>query len=179
MNLPKEWWNYFICFDVESMGLHGPAFAVGAVVYKNGIEIESFFARAKDFQILHSIDEEDFTWIHKNVLPYLESATHSDDWKMRDDFWKLWIKHSTQGAVMVADVAWPVEANFLSRCVFHKSERKWKGPYPLIDAASVFAILGEPPQSDRLEDELPVHHPVSDARRSARKLLEVIRTRRQ
>lgn len=179
MNLPKEWWNYFICFDVESIGLHGQGLAVGAVVFKDGIEIDSFFARAKRFKVPHSVDHEDFTWLNKNVLPHLDPPTHDYDWDMKETFWELWIKHRDEGAVLVADVAWPVETRFLNHCVHqYLIERKWKGPYPLIDVASIFAVLGEPPQSDRLEDELPVHHPVADARRSARKLLAVLRDRK-
>jgi hypothetical protein len=181
MNLPKDWWNYFICFDVESMGLHGPAFAVGAVVFKDGIEIETLFARTKDFYSIR-FDQEDFSWVNENVLPNLEPPTHDSGLGMEDALWELWIRHSAEGAVLVADVIWPVEAKFLSDIINpYKGnfvERKWKGPYPLIDVASIFAALGEPPQTDRLEDELPVHHPVSDARRSARKLLAVLRDRK-
>lgn len=178
-SLPKEWWDYFICLDVESMGLHGPWFAVGAVVYKDGIEIEKFFGRVKDINLVGTLTE-DVLWVAQNVLPHLPEPTH-DEFDLREDFWKLWRKHDKQGAVMVADVAWPVEGYFLNTLVRYspnKSKRQWKAPYPLIDAASIFAVLGEPPQTNRLEDELPVHHPVADARRSARKLLEVIRTRR-
>jgi hypothetical protein len=67
-----------------------------------------------------------------------------------------------------------VEANFLSACVrLNHAEREWQGPYPLHDLASVLLALGADALAvtERLPDELPAHHPLMDARQSARQLV--------
>ena len=78
----------------------------------------------------------------------------------------------------MADCAWPVEANFLSACVkLNHKEREWQGPYPLHDLASVLLALGADALAvtERLPDELPAHHPLMDARQSARQLVACLK----
>lgn len=97
---------------------------------------------------------------------------------LRNTFWHEWRRWADVGAVLVADCAWPVEANFLSACVRQNhAEREWRGPYPLHDLASVMLARGRNPlaPNDRLPDELPAHHPLHDARQSARLLIEALR----
>ena len=59
----------------------------------------------------------------------------------------------------------------------HK-EREWQGPYPLHDLASVILALGGNALelTERLPDELPAHHPLMDARQSARQLVACLKT---
>jgi hypothetical protein len=97
---------------------------------------------------------------------------------MLNTFWHEWRHWADQGAVLVADCAWPVEARFLSDCVkLNHGEREWEGPYPLHDLASVFLALGIDPLrlTERQPDELPAHHPLMDARQSARQLVAALK----
>jgi len=81
-----------------------------------------------------------------------------------------------KGAVLAADVPWPVEARFLAQCIDDEPGRKWDGPYPLIDIASVRLAAGLDPLAsvERLAEELPQHDPLCDARQSGRLLVEAI-----
>jgi hypothetical protein len=65
-----------------------------------------------------------------------------------------------------------VEANFLSACVkLNHAEREWQGPYPLHDLASIMLAQGRNLRAvTRWPDEVPAHHPLMDARQSARQL---------
>lgn len=160
-------------FDVESIGLHGEGFAVGYVVVANdGTEIESGYAACPS-STAHG-DEVDRLWIKDNVLPHLKLPSHDDPAGVRDYFWRAWMSWRPE-ALMWADCGWPVEANFLSACVNDDPEnRTWEGPYPLSEISTVLATNGLDPLTTypRLETEEPAHNPLSDARQSARLLIE-------
>lgn len=166
----------FMVFDVESIGLHGEGFAVGYVVIdREGNRLDQgMFACPRNAAVGSA---ESFEWCRKNI-PTLEE-THTAPWLMRAAFWRKWAEWKAAGAVLVADCAWPVEARFLARCVDDDPVgREWGGPYPLHDLASVLLALGRDALAvtERKEDELPEHHPLMDARQSARQLLEALKT---
>lgn len=167
----------FMVFDVESVGLHGEGFAVGFVV-TDGIQILDmglyacpvFKARG------HKGNIEGREWVKKNC-PEI-NKTHDCPRQMRTAFWNKWQLWKSHGAVLVADCAWPVEARFLAKCVDDEpSSREWAGPYPLFDLSSVLLALGINPTEkfSREELELPEHNPLSDARQSARVLMQHLR----
>ena len=113
-------------------------------------------------------DDEDRHWVIQNV-PTLP-VTHRSLSEMRRDFWNEWRKRSSS-TLLIADCAWPVESNFIAACVADfPSERKSQGPYPLLDIPSVLFGLNRPINDchERLPSELPAHHPLHDARQSAR-----------
>jgi len=162
-------------FDVESIGLHGEGYAVGfTVVDMNGKEIDSG---------TYSCDPENADgwpknrkWVAENV-PDIQ-VTHEHPVDVREAFWNKWAEWKKKGAVLVADCAWPVEAGFLGDCVNDEPhKREWGGPYPLHDLASVFMAADINPlgKYDRKPNELPEHHPLSDARQSARLLIETLK----
>ena len=118
---------------------------------------------------------------------------------VRKAFWEVWTEEAVKGSLLWADVGWPVEARFLIACVeddrecpddrgpandLGKTGREWKGPYPLHEIETLRVSLGVPPEEDRfkdprladerLADELPIHHPLADARHSARLLGEAL-----
>jgi hypothetical protein len=177
MTWNHDWWKYIVSLDVESIGLHGPAISVGAVVFKNDEDVETFYGRVPDHELqedLKMADPEDRVFVENHVLPHLGPETDASSRQMGDRFWAWWLKHKEAGATMVCDCPWPVEANFLSEVVRQGfGERKWEGPYPLVDVASFVVANGADPlePSKRRSDELPVHHPVADARQSGRELL--------
>lgn len=167
--------DIFMVFDVESIGLHGDGFAVAwVVVNRSGQRLgEGCMACPRD---LCAGTDESRLWVNENVPPL--EVTSPTPQHLRNAFWHQWRYWADQGAVLVADCAWPVEANFLSACVrLNHAEREWQGPYPLHDLASVLLALGADALAvtERLPDEVPAHHPLMDARQSARQLVEALR----
>jgi hypothetical protein len=171
MSLPK----LYMVFDVESVGLHGEGYAVGyVVVNERGEELEADYVACPP--IMAQGERAGREWIKANVpeLRYDAQTTRM----VRDWFWMMWLTWKEQGAVLVADCAWPVEARFLAECVDdHRSAREWSGPYPLHDVATARLVAGFDPLAtvERLPNELPQHDPLADARQSARLWLEALR----
>lgn len=175
----------YMVFDVESVGLHGEGFAVGYVVVdaRSGKQLAEA-CYACDPQLCQGT-KEGREWVAANV-PTL-SLTHPSLDVMRNHFWADWMRWNREGALLAADVPWPVEARFLASCIddarprirggMGKSTREWEGPYPLIDISSVRLAIGFDPlkSEDRLDDEKPIHNPLCDARQSARLLIEALR----
>lgn len=170
--------SYLFVLDVESIGLHGSAFAVGWVVIDTSTFTEvahGLFASPRDYAAGFHEDRE---WVNANVPeipPTHQSARH-----MRTQFWGEWCQWKDRGAWMVADCPWPVEARFLAECISDDRlhiRRHTEGPYPLLDVASVLFALGRDPLAtyNRLENELPTHNPLADARQSARLLIEAMK----
>lgn len=172
-----EWWKYIVSVDVETWGLHGPVIAVGAVVFKEGVEVDQFYRRCKDPNLGWEADPEDRSFVEKYVLPAIGEPSARTPSQIGEEFWIWWGRHRDAGATMVCDCPWPVEARFLSGMVARDTwGRKYGGPYPLIDVASVIVANGGDPlaTTERRADELPVHRPVADARQSARQLLALV-----
>lgn len=161
----------FMVLDVESVGLHGEGFAVGYVV-ADSLGFEHVNAVLSCDPAAAKGEQENRDWVAAHV-PHM-THTHATPREVRDAFWAEWLHWKQRGARLVADCAWPVEARFLMQCVDDAPrEREWEGPYPLHDLASVFLAHGRDPlaTSPRLPRETPAHHPLADARQSARLLI--------
>lgn len=164
---------FYFVFDCESIGLHGDTFAVGWTVIDGSGKEHAFGLLVSDPKDSDG-SADDRKWIAENV-PTMEPNCTRDDIRM--DFWLEWLDWKERGAVMVTDCGWPVETQFLSDCVYlDYPDRKWGGPYPLIDLSSILlARCYNPTHSfERLPTELPAHNPLNDARQSARVLIEVL-----
>jgi hypothetical protein len=164
----------FMVFDVESIGLQGEAFAVAYVVVNRARE-----TLAEAVLSCHPAtcrgSQEGRQWLAYNV-PQLRITSRTPV-HLRADFWSQWLHWKSQGAALVADCCWPVESRFLADCVDDDPQaRTWEGPYPLHDLASARLARGLDPveQLERRPDELPVHHPLCDARQSARLWLDAL-----
>lgn len=159
-------------FDVESIGLHGEPYAAGWVVIDSNGEELSWGRLAVPPEIVHG-DAEDRSWCASNIPPI--SATHVTLEAMLYDFWIKWLEWKSQGALMFAECAWPVEAKFLSMCV-GVMRSKWDGPYPLHEISSFMLAAEMDPMAtyERLPEEEPKHDPLADARQSARLLLTAL-----
>ena len=159
-------------FDVESIGLHGEGYAVGFVVIdKDGTELDSGVLACPPEKA--SGDDPDRKWVAENIPPI--ASNHLNPNNVRVYFWEKWMEWKAKGALMFAECAWPVEARFLIQCIeWDVNERRWHGPYPLHDVASVMLAAGMDPMAnyDREPNELPKHDPLADARQSARLLRE-------
>jgi len=174
----------FMVFDVESIGLHGEGFAVGYVVVdRSGNRLAEAVYACDPLLCRGTRDGRE--WVAANI-PTL-SLTHPSPKALRAHFWADWMRWKPEGAVLAADVAWPVEARFLAECIDDErprlrgdmgaSAREWEGPYPLIDISSVRYAAGLDPLENgpRQDEETPIHNPLSDARQSARLLIEALR----
>lgn len=162
-----------LTFDVESIGLHGEAYAVGYVVTQGGVELEHGCFCCPPAMAKGS--EDDRAWVAANI-PAL-GHNSPDPFTVREKFWKVWLKWKAKGALLAADCGWPVEARFLCACIDALPEdRRWEGPYPFIEISSVLWARGINPlgKYDRRDDELPAHDPICDARQSARLLNEAL-----
>lgn len=169
---------YYFSFDVESNDLFGDPIAVGWTISdKEGNEVESEGYR------LNFRDYTPTPWVKENVQPsilnlaVINKNSSYVDTSLLIPFWESWIKWKQKGALLVADVAWPVEANFLLTGI--KFNRDWYSnpPYPMIDVSSVLFAAGLNPVGtyDRLENEFPLHNPICDARQSVRILCRTLK----
>ncbi len=180
--------------DVESVGLYGDALAYGFVIFDGDTTIEEGLAIANPMACAG--ERQDFDWLKVNVFPWINamSLEFPKDGErnivltdpttgvlttlcdgpisLREAFWSLWEREKARGTELWADVCYPVETNFLATCVRALTGRKFQGPFPLLDVATLTAIsTGSPFRVlERTPDELPEHHPLMDARHSTRKL---------
>lgn len=174
MNTPIN--HPFFVFDVESIGLHGEAFAVAGGIYIDGSARSEF--RFCCPQEEASGDENDRAWIKANV-PVME-ITHRSPTALREAFWQEWerAKRNYPGITMAGECIWPVEAGFVAACIRQEiADRKWSGPYPFHEIASFMLAAGMDPMAtyERGDSELPAHEPLADARQSARLLATALR----
>jgi len=178
----------WLVFDVESVGLHGEGFAVGWVVIdSDGKELE---ARRESCPVSEAAGSATGrAWVRDNcpAMP----ITRATPAEMRHEFWSVWTRWKAEGAMLVADCGWPVEARFLAACVddarpavrsgkaLADSPRDFAGPFPLHELSSlrIGAGFNSWHKPKRLPDELPEHDPLADARQSARLLVESLRGR--
>jgi len=150
-----------LIFDVESVGLHGEGFAFGMVYVENGEITEEALAWCHPNEA--DGNPAGRQWVAENVVPLLVKATgtptHGTPRDLRDEFWTLWRGAAEKyQAQLMADVCWPVEANWLSACIRDDAiAREWLGPYPLLDAGTLRAAG----LATAAED---VHDPLEDAR---------------
>lgn len=166
---------FWFVFDVESIGLHGEGFSVGVVVIdSDGYEPEAVRYSCPPSEAKG--DDDGRLWVAKNC-PIVAMPTHPNPEALRDAFWHFWGHWKGHGAIMAADCPWPVEARFLAACVDQEPDRAWRGPYPLIDVASVLVACGIDPMQEfpRIAGETPIHDALADARQSARLLTEALK----
>jgi hypothetical protein len=171
----------WVVLDVESIGLHGEGYAAGWVVVDSaGNELD---ARREACPTEAAAGyESGRKWVAANCPPL--PATRMTPAEVRAEFWQAWTKWRGQGAKLIADCGWPVEARFLIACVedarplgrgrvLSEGGRDYGGPYPLHELASLLVAAGIDPfatKGTRMPNELPEHDPLADARQSARLL---------
>ena len=161
--------KYFFV-DAETDGLYGPVIAVGAVVYDGG------WAELETFQV--SVDQDSYRvteeWVKQNVLPAINqnAPRYPSESELLDAFWGFWIKHR-EGCLCIADVAYPVEMALFKKCVLkNEPERRFQGPYPLLDLSTALYVKGIDPLIDRRAlvsgEAFTRHNPLDDARLAAK-----------
>lgn len=160
--------NTWFSLDCESVGLHGQTFAVGvSVVDDEGNELDHLHAHCDH---RHAFGQpEDRKWVDENC-PDVHPHTAHNSQEVLEQFAAFWNKWKAQGAVMVGDCAWPVEARMLARCVDAGLIEDFSGPYPLHEVATLLLAAGMDPMATygRHHFHEPAHQPLNDARHSAR-----------
>jgi hypothetical protein len=168
-----------LSFDVESNGLHGEAFAVGAVlVDAKGEVTEEFQARCP---LPGKIDP----WVVEHVLPPMKDMpqTHHDEPSMRADFWKWYLAAKAKADYVLACNPYPVEARFLIACQNDDMKHRYfEHPFPLLDLGTLYVKAGvrTGEQRDALVAEASAgeqnleHHPHFDAWVAARVALKLL-----
>ena len=160
-----------LSFDLESNGLHGQAFAVGAVVVDmQGEVLDKFTARV---EIVGELDD----WVAKNVIPFIEdmSISHKTYNDMCSDFWTWFVKAQELSDYVVVQNGYPVEYSFLLDCQNQDlNTRYWQHPFPILDITSMQIQAGLSPEERIVseknilkQNKLSKHHPLHDAQSTA------------
>jgi hypothetical protein len=174
--------QFFMVFDVESVGLHGKDFAVGwTVVDRKGAEwAHGLWVAYQPWQSLaDGPDSSSVAWLRENLPANLleTDETLPSRYQVHNEFWRQWLEWKEKGATLWADCGWPVEARFLIECIEDSPDtRTWHGPYPFHEIATALVMAGMDPLATypRTGNETPKHNPLADARQSARLLIEAL-----
>ena len=151
----------FVVIDVESNGLYGQPFCVGAVLMDPGGRVLA------DFVSRCPLDEVPEDIVEKKIIPALDKAGIRQDapsFQVLKDRFIDWYRSVTNPEgknawtppPVWADVSFPVDVNFL-RLIHTKSDlganedikRGWCPPFPLLDVATLIAATGLDPLVER------------------------------
>lgn len=163
-------------FDVESVGLMGEGFAVGAVLVnrQTGNEVNSFLFHCPSAAAQGSMVDRE--WVDKHVV--IEApCTAQTPTEVRAQFWSALRETNREGVGIYADVPWPVEADFLLRAARENHHLQPQIIYPLLDVATLLVADNVDPLRThrRQADEKPRNNPLADARQSARLLCRTLK----
>ena len=127
--------------DVESNGLHGQPFAVGAVILDGDLLVSTYVDRCP-------IDAPVDPWVQANVLAAVQDMPEtSPDYKTMLGNLRHWRETTVADVPLIAHVGWPVEARLFADAYGHDPELAFSGPYPLHELASMLLLTGEQPDS--------------------------------
>lgn len=157
-----------LSFDLESNGLHGEVFAVGAVVMSaDGAITNEFSGRCE-------ITEQTDEWVAANVLPALRGMpmSHASYQELREAFWAWYLEAEPKADYVLVSNGYPVEYRFLLKCQEENlDERYWQHPFPILDLTSLLIGAGQNPiDKNQLVTKLAAryklsrHHPLHDAK---------------
>jgi hypothetical protein len=169
--------SHFFIFDVESIGIHGEAFAVAGGVYKDGKALHEFAYHCSSDLANGTLRNRG--WVKDNVRLSKDSVRLSLRKDILSMFWTELrsAREVYPNLVIAVECGWPVEARFLNECIDSSPiNRENQGPYPLHEIASFMEVAGMDCMEtyDRLPNELPAHEPLADSRLSARLLFEAL-----
>ncbi len=134
--------NKVLSWDVETNGLWGKGFAIGAIIYdESGNEIKKFSARCP-------IDNDVDPWVKENVLPQMEEipVTHGSYYEMLKAFAQFFLENK-EGADVIFHMGVPVEARVVLDMHDAGFIGDWDGAYPWLDIAGCLKQAGFDPTS--------------------------------
>ena len=170
-----------LSFDLETNGLHGRAFAVGAVVMDfEGNVLQEFTARAR---LSEKVDD----WVKNNVLPAIADMpiTHDNYEDLREAFWAWYLEAKKEADYVLVNNGYPVEHRFLLDCqVANLEERYWQHPFPLLELNSLLLIThhssgaGKSDLKKSLDKDYirKLHNPLEDAKMAVKLAFEAFKT---
>ena len=180
-----------LSLDVESMGLYGTPFSYGYVLANldgKVLEERYVFSSKSLSDAIELVSISDFTqeaksysWVFENVL-MVANQPNSDDNIINcfvEDYLTILDKYNNYSIYLLADHPYPVETNFLNSVLLNINSNvdidimKYS-PYPLLDLANLRMSRGLEPEFERLDNELPKHHPLMDARQTLRGFLNLV-----
>lgn len=144
--------------DAETNGLLGKAFSIGAVLYVDGKEVESFYARCP-------IEGDIDPWVRENVLPQMEgmSVTHNSYEEMLRAFAEFFLRNKAEADV-IFHMGVPVEARVVLDMHDMGYIGPWDGAYPWLDIAGCLKQAGYDPTSvDAYNAQHGIEVPQSEA----------------
>ena len=145
-----------IIVDAESNGLYGEILSVAAIVLDDQYhEIDCYYAE-RDLSRIEIVDP----WVTENVVPlFNQELVYQSEAELLEHFWGFWMQYQGQ-AMTMADVTYPVEVNLFRKCVEKNlSERKFLGPFPLLDLSTFLMAKGYDPLVDR---QCLIDYPIGD-----------------
>jgi len=178
-----------ISIDVESNGLYGQPFCVGAIEMDwGGRVIDEYVGRCPLAEV-----EDD--WGKENVSPQITDIEEKyQSLEELGGIFRGWLARAVESSwrkgvkpIILVDVGFPVDQSFLYgvfRSIRHKSPNivKELSPYPLYDLASILAGAGLDPDLSRADfsrdlkpSRTATHHPLTDAELIALCLVLTIR----
>ena len=161
-----------LSWDSETNGLWGESFSIGAVLYEDGIETTSFYARCP-------IQGEINPWVSENVLPQMSEmeVTHSSYEEMLAAFAEFYLANK-ENAEVIFHMGLPVEARVVLDMHNFGLIGDWDGAYPWLDISGHLQAKGFDPTSvdtynreHSIEVPMPkaggTHNPLYDSRAAA------------
>lgn len=123
-------------WDVETNGLWGKAFSIGAVLYEDGKEVKSFYARCP---ISGKVDP----WVEENVLPQMVNMlrTHNSYEEMLKAFSVFYLENKDSSEV-IYHMGSPVESRVIIDMHDFGFIGDWDGAYPWLDVAGCLKKAG-------------------------------------
>lgn len=123
-------------WDAETNGLWGKSFAIGAVVYEDGVEVKTFYARCP-------IEGKVDSWVEENVLPQMVDMiqTHESYLEMLKAFSKFFLENK-EDADVIFHMGVPVEARVVLDMHDQGLIGQWDGAYPWLDIAGCLQQAG-------------------------------------
>lgn len=161
-----------LSFDLETNGLHGNAFAVGAVVIDaKGKVHDQFTGRCR---LTAKVDP----WVKTNVLPAIVDMpiSHANSRELREAFWHWYLQAEAKSDYVLVNNGYPVEYRFLIQCQEENlDERYWQHPFPILDLFSLLIQVGYRSTSSRnkliaemlKQERYSIHNPLHDAKLAA------------
>lgn len=125
-----------LSWDCESNGLWGKAFAIGAVLYEDGREVKTFYARCP-------IEGDVSIWVEENVLPQMAdmAQTHDNYVEMIKAFAEFFLENKDDADV-IFHMGVPVEARVVLDMYDNDFIGLWDGAYPWLDIAGCLKQAG-------------------------------------
>ncbi len=156
-------------FDIESDGLYGEGFAVGAAIIDvdTGNLCDEFSGVVDGYKVHDS-------FVRDNIMKHLKDMKKYPSVEaLRREFWDFYIKYRGEDriqnpeVIFLVDNGMPVEARFLRDCVMddHRN-RQFLSPFPAVDLATVLQLYGYENHMNRrafCEYKGSKHHPLDDA----------------